>query len=100
MSLTLRVSLVNVQSDPCHPHPPDRLITDPSTPLLESQRDETVVRTRFVPPALRRHIIARPRVEAIVERALDYPLTIVKAEPGYGKTTAVASWLSATGHAH
>lgn len=59
-----------------------------------------VVRTRFVPPALRRHIISRPRVEAIIDRALEFPLTIVKAEPGYGKTTAVASWLNATGHAH
>lgn len=45
---------------------------------------------------MRRHIIPRPRVEAIVARALEYPLTVVKAEPGYGKTTAVASWLAAT----
>ena len=29
---------------------------------------------------------------------MEYPLTVVKAEPGYGKTTAVASWLSASEH--
>ena len=49
---------------------------------------------------MRRHIIARPRVEALLAHALDFPLTIVRAEPGYGKTTAVASWLAAHRHAH
>jgi LuxR family maltose regulon positive regulatory protein len=63
------------------------------------QRDGLVVRTRFLPPTLRRHIIARPRLEAIVGRAIEFPLTVVKAEPGYGKTTAVASWLANTRHA-
>ncbi len=62
-------------------------------------REDLVVRTRFVPPTLRRHIIARPRVEAIIARAVEYPLTVVKAEPGYGKTTAVASWLAGVEHA-
>src|SRR6476646_6408088 len=61
-------------------------------------REDLVVRTRFVPPTLRRHIIARPRVEAILARAVEYPLTVVKAEPGYGKTTAVASWLAGVEH--
>ena len=72
----------------------------PSHPPASTVRpwEELVVRTRFLPPALRRHIIARPRVEAIVARAMEYPLTVVKAEPGYGKTTAVASWLASSGH--
>src|SRR4249919_3267400 len=70
----------------------------PTTPSLRP-REDLVVRTRFVPPTLRRHIIARPRVEAIIARAVEYPLTVVKAEPGYGKTTAVASWLGASEHA-
>ena len=67
---------------------------------LNRTHDELVVRTRFVLPTLRRHIIARPRVEVIVARALEFPLTIIKAEPGYGKTTAVASWLVASTHVH
>ncbi len=72
----------------------------PSDVLVPSRaREALVVRTRFVQPTLRRHIIARPRVEAIVSRAVDYPLTVVKAEPGYGKTTAVASWLATSDHA-
>lgn len=82
------------------PHARDTPISDSRPPTPEPLRDDLVVRTRFVPPAIRRHIIARPRVEAIIERALEFPLTIVKAEPGYGKTTAVASWLAATGHRH
>ncbi len=79
------------------PNPTDEPLPLPAPPLRP--RDELVVRTRFVPPTLRRHIIARPRVDAIVARAMEYPLTVVKAEPGYGKTTAVASWLRATEHA-
>ena len=67
-------------------------------PLSAPPREELVVRTRFVPPTLRRHIIARPRVDSIISRAMEYPLTVVKAEPGYGKTTAVASWLSMSEH--
>ena len=78
-------------------NPPAAPVTTPAPPAR--QRDDLVVRTRFVPPTLRRHIIARPRVEAIVARAMEYPLTVVKAEPGYGKTTAVASWLASSGHA-
>lgn len=59
-----------------------------------------VVRTRFVPPKLRRQIIARPRVDAALGRAIEFPLTVVKAEAGYGKTTAVAAWIASSGHAH
>ena len=75
-------------------------VATPNAPAPPTRpREELVVRTRFVPPTLRRHIIARPRVEAIIARAMEYPLTVVKAEPGYGKTTAVASWLAASEHA-
>src|SRR4051812_8718161 len=76
------------------------VVVPPPTPASPQRpREELVVRTRFVPPTLRRHIIARPRVDAIVARVMEYPLTVVKAEPGYGKTTAVASWLSGSEHA-
>jgi ATP/maltotriose-dependent transcriptional regulator MalT len=71
----------------------------PVTPVPGAM-EELVVRTRFLPPTLRPHIIARPRVEALLARAMDFPLTVVKAEPGYGKTTAVASWLAGSGLAH
>jgi LuxR family transcriptional regulator, maltose regulon positive regulatory protein len=55
---------------------------------------DLVVRTRLVAPRLRSHIVARPRLDALLARALEHPLTIVRAEAGYGKTTAVASYLS------
>ena len=77
---------------------------DPSSPRPPVARGDTiedlVVRTRFLPPTLRPHVIARPRVEALLARATDFPLTVVKAEPGYGKTTAVASWLAGSAMAH
>ena len=81
-------------------HMANPTVAPPNAPVPPARpREELVVRTRFVPPTLRRHIIARPRVEAIIARAMEYPLTVVKAEPGYGKTTAVASWLAASEHA-
>lgn len=63
-------------------------------------QETLVVRTRFVPPKLRRQIIARPRVDAALARAVEFPLTVVKAEAGYGKTTAVAAWVAQSGLAH
>ena len=45
-------------------------------------------------PTLRQHVVPRPRLNAALDRALDHPLTVLKAEAGYGKTTAIASWLS------
>ena len=54
------------------------------------------MRTRFVPPKLRPQVLRRPRVEALLARSLDFPLTMVRAEAGYGKTTAVAALLAVT----
>ena len=68
-------------------------------PAAESPA-EPIVRTRFVPPKLRPQIVQRPRVDALVARVIDFPLTVVKAEAGYGKTTAVASWLARHEYAH
>ena len=62
--------------------------------------DDIIVRTRFVSPTLRPHVIHRPRVDAALERVVDHPLTVVRAEAGYGKTTAIVSWLATTGRRH
>lgn len=45
-------------------------------------------------------LIQRPRVDEALARALEFPLTVVRADAGYGKTTAVASWLARSGHPH
>lgn len=42
---------------------------------------------------MKNKILKRHRVESALDRILDYPLTIVTATIGYGKTTAVKEWL-------
>ncbi|MGH2543868.1 MAG: hypothetical protein ACRDIB_13780, partial [Ardenticatenaceae bacterium] len=53
-----------------------------------------VVRTRFVPPTPRPQVIPRPRLDQLLERLTDYPFILLRGDPGYGKTTAIASFLA------
>ncbi len=50
-----------------------------------------VVRTRLIPPRLKPHLLRRPRLTSQLARLVDHRVTILKAEAGYGKTTALAS---------
>ena len=53
---------------------------------------------QLTPPRLRAGVHRRPRVEALLEGAVRTRLrTLVSAPAGYGKSTAVASWLAASG---
>jgi LuxR family maltose regulon positive regulatory protein len=65
-----------------------------------------VIRTKLTPPRPRRFTLHRPRLAALLSRALDHRLTVVHAGTGYGKSTALASmgtdgiplcWYSITG---
>lgn len=56
--------------------------------------DKLIVRSRFIPPRPKPQLIPRPRLDGLLTRLTDYPLTLLKAETGYGKTTAVASFLA------
>ena len=49
-----------------------------------------VLRTKLIPPPRSARTLARPRVSQILRQALDYRLTILQAEAGYGKSTALA----------
>ncbi|GAB4466351.1 MAG: BTAD domain-containing putative transcriptional regulator [Anaerolineales bacterium] len=49
-----------------------------------------VTRTKLIPPPRNARTLARPRVSLILKQALDYRLTILQAEAGYGKSTALA----------
>lgn len=60
-------------------------------PSLSQHR---VVHARFIPPRLRPEILARPRMYRLLNHLLDYPLTLIKAGAGYGKTTAAAAFLA------
>jgi DNA-binding SARP family transcriptional activator len=51
-------------------------------------------RTRLIPPRPRPQFLARPRLSAQLRQVLVYPLTIVKADAGYGKTTALAAFIA------
>lgn len=55
---------------------------------------EQVLKAKLVPPRLRRHTLVRPRLQERLAEALDVPLTILQAGPGYGKTTALVSFLA------
>jgi LuxR family transcriptional regulator, maltose regulon positive regulatory protein len=49
-----------------------------------------VLRTKLIPPPRNARTLARPRVNQILKQALEYRLTILQAEAGYGKSTALA----------
>jgi len=55
--------------------------------------ENLLVRTRFLPPRLRRDYLPRERVSQRLATASDYPLILVQAEGGYGKSTALAAFL-------
>jgi len=59
---------------------------------------EQVLRARLLPPRPRPHILMRPRLQEKLSEALEVPLTIVQAGPGYGKTTALTSFLRTQPH--
>ncbi len=58
---------------------------------------DLLLRTKLMPPRLHRRVLPRPSLVARLREALDHPLTIVQAGPGYGKTTLLAdfgAWLA------
>ncbi len=52
--------------------------------------EDLVIHSQHIPPRSRKGVLRRPRVEARLRAALDYPLTIVQAGTGFGKSTALA----------
>jgi ATP/maltotriose-dependent transcriptional regulator MalT len=50
-----------------------------------------ILRTKLTPPHLPQRTLERPRLQARLAEALDHRLTVVHAEAGYGKSTALAS---------
>lgn len=49
--------------------------------------------TKFFIPGLRDGMVDRPRVSELLDRGAQTKLTVVSAQAGFGKTTAVASWI-------
>lgn len=49
-----------------------------------------ILRTKLIPPPRNARTLARERVSRTLKQALDYRLTILQAEAGYGKSTALS----------
>jgi LuxR family maltose regulon positive regulatory protein len=48
--------------------------------------------TKFYVPVTSGALISRPRLTSLLDESLKYPLTLVSAPAGFGKTTLLASW--------
>lgn len=58
----------------------------PAMPL-----QDLVIQSQLQPPQVRKNLLRRPRLNHLLEAVLDYPLTILQAGTGYGKSTTLAS---------
>jgi len=52
-----------------------------------------LIATKFHIPPLRKDLVLRPRLQALLEDGVHLPLTLISAPPGFGKTMLVAQWL-------
>ncbi|GAB4484404.1 MAG: BTAD domain-containing putative transcriptional regulator [Anaerolineales bacterium] len=57
-------------------------------------RNTLLLRTKIIPPPRNARTLPRPRVVQALKQALDYRLTLLQAEAGYGKSTALAELAS------
>ena len=65
------------------------------TPGVSDDRQANpLIETKLHVPALRRNLVARPRLQARLAGAADAKLVLVSAPAGFGKTTLVTAWLS------
>ena len=55
---------------------------------LENQ----LLATKFYVPVASGTLISRPRLTALLDESLKYPLTLVSAPAGFGKTTLLSAW--------
>lgn len=49
-----------------------------------------ILRTKIIPPPRHARMLTRPRVTGLLMQAFDHRLTILQAEAGYGKSTALS----------
>lgn len=54
--------------------------------------EKQLLTTKFFPPIASHTLIARPRLSALFNESLTYPLTLLSAPAGSGKTTSLATW--------
>lgn len=55
---------------------------------------DLLLETKLAQPRPRREAVPRPRLDALLARAVDVPVTVVSAPAGFGKTTLLSTWLA------
>ncbi|MFH1853588.1 MAG: LuxR C-terminal-related transcriptional regulator [Candidatus Neomarinimicrobiota bacterium] len=61
------------------------------------ERSLQLLTTKIWLPPVRDGLIGRPQLLTLIAQAGQYPLTLVSAPAGFGKTALISSWLQATG---
>ncbi|MCL4562129.1 MAG: LuxR C-terminal-related transcriptional regulator [Chloroflexi bacterium] len=61
------------------------------------EKTDPLIRTKLRPPFIRPELVCRPRLQTRVAEGLHFPLTLVIAPAGFGKTTLVAASLAGSG---
>ncbi len=56
-----------------------------------------LLNSRLHPPRRGRGVLPRPRLENLAPLLLDHCLSVLKAPPGFGKTTLASAWVEALG---
>jgi LuxR family transcriptional regulator, maltose regulon positive regulatory protein len=54
----------------------------------------TILKTKFYIPPLRPNLIPRPHLTERLATGVTYPLTLIAAPAGFGKSTLLSEWLS------
>lgn len=61
---------------------------------LESQVEAPLLSTKLFVPQPRPGLVARPRLVERLNEALSFPLVLLSAPAGFGKTTVIAQWIA------
>jgi len=61
---------------------------------VSNQPPAPLLRTKITPPPLRRDLLLRARLLALLDHGRDLPVTLVSAGAGFGKSTLVRQWLA------
>ncbi len=67
------------------------------TPVGTSSMVLPVLATKLRAPRVRTALVQRPRLQALLQRGLDRPLSLISAPAGFGKTSLLGAWRVATG---
>jgi LuxR family maltose regulon positive regulatory protein len=55
--------------------------------------EDQLLATKFFIPASSHTLILRPRLLTLLTRSFEYPLTLISAPAGFGKTTLLSNWV-------